>query len=117
MRDNVARVRRILQEAVESKAAESAEVTARKAFTVYETNAPGLAAIEQSPKARSIREITRIATWYGWVNVVEQALDAVNASTLSQLAEDDLAALHQRMQQLVDCTNTGAGSPDAPPAS
>jgi hypothetical protein len=72
--------------------------------------------LNQSPRERAMREIARIARWYGWSTEIERALDAAGVPSLPQLNDRDLGSLLHRMQQLEECIQTGSGAPDAPPA-
>lgn len=72
--------------------------------------------VVQTPRARAIREVTRIATWYGWQAELARALDAAGACSLHGLSREDLAALVTRMQLLEECVQHGGDPPDAPPA-
>lgn len=94
---------------------DTAEILAQRAFQLHEFNT-ALAPIEQSPRARAIREITRIATWYGWGGEVARALDAEHAVALSALSPASLEQLLSRMRQLEECVQNGGDAPDAPPA-
>ena len=63
--------------------------------------------VDQSPRARDIREINRIALRHGWGRAVSDAVDRAKAGGLSDMRDDDLAALVQHMHHLVDCAETG----------
>ena len=118
MRDsNVARVRRLLQEAVEAKQQETAEDIARREFTHHCHNTQPGPVLDQSPRGRAMREILRISTWYGWTSAVDRALDAAGAMTLATMDDDALRDLRDFMRRLEDCVQTGIGSPEAPPAA
>lgn len=113
----LAQLRRLIEDAAETPASEpalSSETQQRRAFQHYEFNT-GHPALEQSPRARAIREITRIATWYDWVGEIERALDVAGVTSLPQLNDANLGVLLRRMQQLEECVQTGVGAPDAPP--
>lgn len=70
----------------------------------------------QTPRARAVRELNRIATWYGWGAEIERALDAEHVPTMDMLSDQGLMALKRRMRQLEDCVQFGASPPDSPPA-
>lgn len=72
--------------------------------------------LESDCRAIAIREITRIAGWYGWSSEIQRVLDRENVMFLSSLAPDVLQQLHGRMKDLEDCVQQGLGAPDAPPA-
>lgn len=63
-----------------------------------------------------VRQVVRIANWYGWQAEIARAMDAERVSTLQDLDDRALQALHDRMIQLEECVQTGGGAPDAPPA-
>ena len=78
---------------------------------------PQLPALQQTPRARAIREVNRIALQYGWASEVSKFLDQCHCSTVSRLEDKDLQQLLERMRQLQDCRQYIVGSPDAPPAT
>jgi len=93
------------------------ESEALRAFQVYEFNSvPVGPVVEQTPRARAIREINRIATWYGWPGEITRALDAAAATSLAGLADEELEQLVERMRHLEECVQNGGDAPDAPPA-
>ena len=117
MRDRVARLRSLLSEATEVRKPElTPEAQALRAFQLHEFNAAPPLVLDQSPRARSTREIMRIANGYGWTSEVERALDAAGATMLSSLSDLDLEDLLARMRRLEDCVHMAGDSPDAPPA-
>lgn len=117
MREHVARVRRLLEEAVPAAAPRpTAESEALKAFSLFEINTALPHFAEQTPRARSQREIARIANWYGWLAEVDRALDAANVMSIGGLDDAQLEALHARMSLLEDCVQNGGDAPDAPHA-
>lgn len=114
--EKVARLRQLMSEAVPKRSDITAEVEAQRRFQLHEfNNAPQLV-IEQTPRARLEREITRIATWYGWNAEVARALDAQAVSSVSGLDEAAAERLLHRMRQLEQCAQEGYDPPDAPPA-
>lgn len=100
MRDNVARLRQLLQEAVPEKPASTAE----------------LFSLDQTPRARLEREVTRIATLYGWQAEVVHFLDRHEALGLIALSIEQLELLQQRMRKLEECLLEGFDHPDCAPA-
>lgn len=117
MHDKVTRLRQLLSEAVPRTPEPSPqEAAALKAFAIYEVNAPTPFVLEQTPKARAMREIMRIASWYQWHGEIERALDRVGVSALTDLEDYELEELLSRMRQLEDCVQNGTDAPDAPPA-
>lgn len=117
MHDKVTRLRQIISEAIPHKPKPAlTEAAANDAFAYFESNAPQPIVIEQTPEARAIREIMRIANWYGWPGEVTRALDAAGACNLQSLAKEKLEELLDQMRLLEDCIHTGGDSPYAPPA-
>lgn len=116
MRDSVARVRQLLAEARTPKPTDSEEARARRAFDYFDFNSSPPPVLEQTPRARTLRDITRIATWYGWGGEVARALDAAQASSPADLTDEQLEALQARLQRLEHCAQEGLDCPDAPPA-
>lgn len=117
MHDKVTRLRQILSEAIPRKPAQpQSEVEALRAFQYYESSQPTAPTLDQSPKARAIREITRIASWYQWGHVVEMALDDAQASSLASLDDITIEELRVTLKRLEDCVHTGGDSPYSPPA-
>ena len=114
MRDKVARVRRLLEEATTAKQSATA-VGETAAFTTPSTAPPPHYA-EQTFRARTKREIHRIASWYGWSAEIDRALDAAAATSTARLNDDQLSRLLARMQQLEECVQNATDCPDAPPA-
>lgn len=112
----VQQVENVLAEiAPRAKPATTPEFQALQAFQLYDFNA-GHPAIEQTPRARAMREITRIATWYGWTGEIARVLDATGALSLAGLEEESLEELLTRMRLLEECVQNGGDAPDAPPA-
>lgn len=94
---------------------DTAEILASRAFQLHEFNT-ATPVVEQSPRARAIREVTRIAAWYGWGDEVVRALDGECVVTLSALSPVGLEQLVARMRQLEECVQNGGDAPDVPPA-
>jgi len=115
MRDKVARVRSLLLEAAQ-RATDTPEIQARKDFALYEFNTQPVPVIAQTEQARAIREVSRIAGWYGWWGEVTRAMDDEQVVTLEGMSLDGLTQLHARMKRLEDCAQEGLDPPDAPPA-
>jgi len=117
MRDRVARLRSLLSEATDVRKPEpTPEAQALKAFQFYDFNSAPPVVLDQSPRARSMREIMRIARWYGWGGEIDRALDAAGAEMLSSLSDSELERLQARMRNLEDCVHTAGDCPDVPPA-
>lgn len=104
MRENVARLRQLLSEAVPD---------AQKSRGPSNSD---LFVIDASPRAKAEREITRIATWYCWQTEVIRFLDNENALTLGGLSIDAIYRLLVRVQKLEDCVREGLDPPDCVPA-
>lgn len=94
---------------------ETKQHKASQDFTWYDLNVQA-APLEQTPRARAIREITRLASYHGWGQEVSRFLDRCEVAALPALPDDDLQALRDHMRRLEDCLHSGAGAPDAPPA-
>lgn len=73
-------------------------------------------ALEQSHRARSVREINRIAASYGWGTEVARALDRAGASYLSDLHDQEVTDLADHMRNLLDCANTACDHMESLPA-
>ena len=120
MHDKVSRLRQIMREAIPAQSSPSglpkSEAAANDAFAYFEANAPQPIVVDQTPEARAIREIMRIANWYGWPGEVTRALDAAGAVSLHSLESSQLQKLLARMRTLEECVQNGGESPDAPPA-
>ncbi|MCR6661869.1 MAG: hypothetical protein NVV60_01645 [Luteimonas sp.] len=72
--------------------------------------------LEQSARARRIREINRIALRYGWPQPIAEALDAAGVGALGDLADDQLDDLAGRMHRLVDSALNACDLEDTLPA-
>jgi hypothetical protein len=72
--------------------------------------------LEQTPRARAIREISRIATYHGWGLEVARWLDRHHAASVPDLGDEQLFALVDRLLGFEECVYAGLGAPDAPPA-
>ena len=92
------------------------EAEALRAFQYHETFAPALV-VDQTPRARAIREVMRIATWYGWMGEVARSLDRELAASLASLSDEGLDQLVVRMRLLEECAQNGGQAPDAPAAT
>lgn len=115
MRDKVARVRRLLEEATTAKqSAPTSEDFADITPHTQTASTPHYAV--QSLRARTKREITRIASWYGWSNEIDRALDAAGATSTARLNDEQLGNLLTRMMHLEECVQNATDSPDSPPA-
>lgn len=117
MRDNVARVRRLLEEAAEARRPDpTPEAKALQNFSLHEFNRVQQHTAEQTPRARAQREIERIANWYGWGGEIDRALDAAGVMSAGGMTDAQIEQLLTRMRQLEDCVQNGTDCPDAPPA-
>lgn len=72
--------------------------------------------VEQSARARTIREVNRIALRYGWPQPVADALDTAGVGRLSDLDDDQLLELAERMRGLVDAALHACDLEDTLPA-
>lgn len=114
MEDTVQQKLTALRGVVEPKD-QDAERDARLAYEGYalETEHPML---EQTPRARAIREISRIASYHGWGLEVARYLDRVHAASVPDLNDDQLYDLVDRLLRFEECLHAGFGPLDAPPA-
>jgi len=74
------------------------------------------APLDQSPRARNIREINRIASRYTWGEAVKRILDKFGVTAVWVLSDDQVDELLARMRHLVDCAETGCDADDDLPA-
>ena len=69
--------------------------------------------LDQSPKARKLREIFRIANLYGWQLEIEKAMDDAHVILITHMSDEKIEALHHRLLHLKDCLDCGGSSPDS----
>lgn len=86
-----------------------------RAFDYYEFNT-ALPIVDQSERARALRDIARISTWYGWGNEITRALDREQVGAAGELSDAALRELLRRMKSLEDSAQCGCDPEDAPPA-
>jgi hypothetical protein len=117
MHEHVKRIRELLKDATPKAKPRPVETEEqrRRAFEYYEFNV-GLPVVESTPRARALRDIARISTWYGWGAEVTRALDAEGVTAAGELSDAAVEALLVRMLHLEDAAQMGCGAPDAPPA-
>ena len=116
MKENVARIRRLLEESVREKKQLDAQERAKRAFELYEFNV-SLPAVDTSPRARALRTVARIVSWYAWAGPeVARQLDRCGVAAVDDLDDDQVGDLLDRMRQLEDCAQEGLDPPDAPAA-
>lgn len=96
----------------------SAQERASEAWQWYQINMPpaDAADIDQSVRARTIREINRIALRYQWGDAVARAVDRAGVRSLYSMTDDQLADTADTMRRLVDCAESGCDLPDVLPA-
>lgn len=112
----VGQVRAVIADIREAReAAPTAETEAWRAFD-WNSQLLAPAPLEQTPRARRIREINRIAMKYTWGSEIERALDEAGAASLAALSDDQVEQLVERMRMLVDRAMTGCDAADALPA-
>lgn len=112
----VAQVKAVVADIREARRpAATAENEAWRGFQHYAANTAQLV-VEQTPRARAEREITRIATWYGLQGEVVRHLDAAGVVSLGGLQECAADQLLDRMRLLEDNIQNGGDAPDAPAA-
>ena len=112
----VARLRQLISEAIVAVPTSAAESTGAAAFQRYESYMDPPLVVDQSPRARAMRDVNRIARWYGWHGEITRALDAAEASSMLELSAEQLLALQARMRHLEECVQNGGYAPDAPHA-
>lgn len=117
MHEKVARLRQLMSEAVSQQPESSnLELETIRQFRLYDFNAAPAVVIDTSPRAKTVREIERIASWYGWGAEIVRHLDHCGATSLPELIDSDVDALLTRLQRLEECVREGLDCPDAPPA-
>lgn len=114
--EKVTRLRKLLSEAtpVDTPAAHAPAEPWRHAQHLEALQAQATPPIDTSWRGVTTRNITRIATWYGWTQEIQRVLDSKGAAHLACLDDSELTALHERFAQLEDCAQNGFGPPDAP---
>ena len=73
--------------------------------------------LDQSPRARRMRAITRIADRHSWHCAITHFLDTRGASYMSDLTDPQLEDLLDRMEGYVDAAETGSSLSDCLPAT
>lgn len=73
--------------------------------------------LDNSPRARKMRAVARIADMYGWRSAITHFLDTKKASYMSDLTDVQLDALLDEMHRYVDAAETGCALPESLPAS
>lgn len=91
------------------------ETEAWRAYQWHEAHAAH-PPLEQTPRARGIRQINRIALRYGWGQEVARHLDMAGAGALSDLQDYEVEELRAHMEQLVDRAMTACDLDDDLPA-
>lgn len=74
-------------------------------------------AIDNSPRARKMREILRIADAHGWRSAITLYLDTRGESHIADLSDPQLDDLHGRMLGYLDAAETGCSLADCLPAN
>jgi hypothetical protein len=116
MSNKVTRLRRFLTDHAVPASGESSEAQLRSAFQLHEFNCSPALQLDQSPEARALREINRIASWYGWGSEIVRFLDGLGAGSTSALSIDQVEQLRDRMVRLERCAQDGCDAPDSLPA-
>lgn len=118
MHEKVARLRQLMSEAVSQQPDTGGiELQTIRQFRLYDFNTAPAVLLDTSPRAKTERQIERIAAWYQWgAAEIVRHLDQCGASSLPGLADDDAHALLDRLQRLEECVREGLDCPDAPPA-
>lgn len=73
--------------------------------------------IDQSPRAKKMRAVLRIADRHSWHSAITHFLDTKGASYLSDLSDPQLEDLLDRMEGYVDAAETGCSLEDCLPAT
>lgn len=97
MRDKVARLRQLMSEAVPQQTRPVVAIPAN--FAGFTEVTP----IDQSPRARKMRRILRMAETNQWPQIIEDALDEAQVTCLAQMSDEDLETLLQRLNEFEDC--------------
>ncbi len=63
--------------------------------------------LDPSPRARDIRRISEIVNARAWQIEVTRALDQYGASYVSDLSDEAIAALRERLESYEDCAQVG----------
>lgn len=115
MNAKVTRLRELLKDAVPARQPVTPAESMKRAFEYYDFNV-GLPVVEQTPRARALREIARIATWYGFGAEVTRTLDRECVSVAGELSDDAIESLLERMKHLEAAVQTGCDTDDTPAA-
>jgi hypothetical protein len=116
-REKVSRLRQLLSEAVpQTTVAPSVEETdAWRRYQAFAENDP-LPDHDTSPRARRVRNVNRIAIWYGWTREIQRFLDNHDAASISSLDDELVERLHDHFVTLEQCVQEGCDPPDTPAA-
>lgn len=90
-----------------------------RAYDYWAYNAACLAApppLDQSPRARAMREINRIAARRRWGDEVARWMDRAAAGRFADLDDAQLEGLRDHMRRLEDCGHTACDPDDEFPA-
>lgn len=89
-----------------------------EAWRAFDANTQLLAppGLEQTPRARQIRAINRIAMTHGWQCAIAHFLDTRGAAYMSELTDPQLDDLHDRMHGYVEAAMSGCDPDDVFPA-
>lgn len=96
----------------------TAQERATEAWQWFQINAPAADAtdVDQSPRARNIREINRIAMRYQWGSEVARIVDRAGVRSLYSMADDELDEAAMLMRNLVASAECGCDLADDLPA-
>lgn len=120
--EKIAHLRKLVAQAAEPQPLlEGLSEPARlqRAYDYWAYNASALGPpprLDQSPRARAIREINRIAAWRRWGDEVARWLDRSGAESLADLELSDIEALRDHMRRLEDCGHMACDLDDEFPA-
>lgn len=118
MQEKVSRLRKLMAEAVPRPT--TVTQPEQDMWARYQNHAANTAdpvALDDSDRARAVRTINRISTWYGASSVIVAWLDRRGATGIAALPDEQVQELRAHMEQIEDCAQQGFDSPFAPPAS
>lgn len=73
--------------------------------------------LDQTPRARGIRQIRRIANRHSWgPELIHRAMDDAGVQTEEQMTDEAILSLLEEMQRQHDRAHAGCDDDDAPPA-
>ena len=97
---------------------ETVESSVMRSWRAYEHAAEQLSPpmLDTSPRAVKTRAILRIAQTYNWQSAIARFMDSHGAGHLTDLSDEQLDALHDRMQSYLDSAMLGCDTDECLPA-